>query len=496
MTVARALEFLGQKRSIWLVSVLTILLFALTNLPWQLEDYDQAKQAFTSWQMVKSGRFFYQSTPNGKVATKPPLVGWTSALLYEVTRSWDLAWRLPSALSAIGLAWLLWTRANSQFGVLAGVVALGAFSFNLLTPRLASLVRTDMPLALVTFGIALLFYKVIGSGKRWSRGDRWSLFLLLSASTLIKGPIVYAFVLPAMLLFRWRRPENVSPLATGWWPWLASLSIFMVWVVGGIRIVPGFYDEVVLREFVARFGETIHRPQPLYFYSSHLLHKWAPWSLLLIALLVADFRAVRQPATPVAASPPRRRWLAHWPPEIVWLLAWSLGGLLVMSFIPSKRVDRIFPVIAPMCLLLAGLVARQVRREFLARWCAATLVTAVLLASFYAGFRVFAGFRQHRSALAKCARDFRVHAALPGWRYAALRGESEALVIYLDLPSFINDDEAVKRWNAGELDAIVGSERRVRSLMHELGQSGEGALKPLCPGPGGKQQQFAVLTRE
>ena len=84
------------------VSILTILLLACANLPWQLEDYDQAKQAFTSWQMVKSGRLLYQETPVGRVATKPPLTGWISAAIFELTRSWDVAWRLPS-LACAGL---------------------------------------------------------------------------------------------------------------------------------------------------------------------------------------------------------------------------------------------------------------------------------------------------------------------------------------------------------------------------------------------------------
>ena len=44
-------------------------------------------------------------------------------------------------------------------------------------------------------------------------------------------------------------------------------------------------------------------------------------------------------------------------PETFWLLCWSIGGLIVMSLIPSKRVDRIFPVIPPLCLLLAGQIA-------------------------------------------------------------------------------------------------------------------------------------------
>ena len=55
---------LEDRRTLWFVAGLTVLLFAVANLPWQLDDYDQAKQAFTSFQMIKEGRWFYQQTPH------------------------------------------------------------------------------------------------------------------------------------------------------------------------------------------------------------------------------------------------------------------------------------------------------------------------------------------------------------------------------------------------------------------------------------------------
>src|SRR4029077_11807491 len=136
----------------------------------------------------------------------------------------------------------------------------------------------------------------------------------------------------------------------GWWPWLASLAIFLGWGGGGIRFSAGFYEEVVMREFVGRFGETIHRPQPLLFYLPHLLHKFAPWSVLMIGIAAVGLRS--------------RGWrlrsvFREMSPETFWLVCWSIGGLIVMSLIPSKRVDRIFPVIPPLCLLLAAQIATR-----------------------------------------------------------------------------------------------------------------------------------------
>src|SRR5205807_3172439 len=221
---------LENQRTVWIIVAVSFLLFLIGNLPWQLDDYDQAKQAFTSFEMIKEGRWFYQHTPHEHVATKPPLVAWISAGVFGLTRSWDLAWRLPSFLAAVALALLLFRSAESAYGLTAAIIALGAFGLNLLSPRLATLVRTDMPLALVIFAIGLLIWKKIRDETGWRLRDRFYLFGLLTIAMLIKGPIVYAFLLPGIALFQWRgrvgalrRPDSAArrPYQSawpGWWP--------------------------------------------------------------------------------------------------------------------------------------------------------------------------------------------------------------------------------------------------------------------------------------
>src|SRR6476646_9439162 len=195
---------LEDRRTLWIVAALIVVLFAIANLPWQLDDYDQAKQAFTSFEMVKDGHWLYQHTPHERGATKPPLVGWISAALFAVTRSWEIAWRLPSFVAALALAVVLFRVARDAYGKVAAVIALGAFGLNLLSPRLATLVRTDMPLALVIFLIGLLIWQRVRHGDEWKLRDQVYVFVLLTAAMLIKGPIVYAFLLPGIALFQCR----------------------------------------------------------------------------------------------------------------------------------------------------------------------------------------------------------------------------------------------------------------------------------------------------
>src|SRR6266516_139349 len=195
-------NLLEDRRTLWIVAGITIFLFLIADLPWQLDDYDQAKQAFTSFEMIKEGHWFYQQTPHQHVATKPPLVGWISAGLFTLTRSWDVAWRLPSLLAAMALSILLFRSAGSAYGSIAGSIALGAFGLNLLSPRLATLSRTDMPLALVIFLIGSLIWRRVRHEDEWKLRDQVYVFVLLTAAMLIKGPIVYAFLLPGIALFQ------------------------------------------------------------------------------------------------------------------------------------------------------------------------------------------------------------------------------------------------------------------------------------------------------
>jgi 4-amino-4-deoxy-L-arabinose transferase-like glycosyltransferase len=321
---------------------------------------------------------------------------------------------------------------------------------------------------------------------------------------LIKGPIVYAFLLPGIGVFEWwrRRHAVVAGVADpgyshkvqfrqsawpGWWPWAASLAVFLAWVIGGMLFQPGFFDEVVMREFVGRFGETIHRPQPLCFYLPHLLHKFAPWSLLMVAIALVELHSQKWRL---------RSALRDMSPGTFWLLCWSLGGLILMSLIPSKRVDRIFPVVPPFCLLLAAQIGRRmpcshgtvsrlstsvdsdvtahgaVATENAAmrvyRWSAIALFLAIMFTGGYTIFKVASGYRNHRDALAVFGRGVRREAAAHHWRYEVVSAKDEGLLLYLQKTHFIEPDRASAEWNQGNLDALVASREKAPALMSRL----------------------------
>lgn len=452
--------WLEHPRTRWIILFFVVGFFSITNLPWTLDDYDQAKQAYTSFEMVGQGHWLYQHTPNEGIATKPPLVGWISAALFIVTRWWESAWRIPSLAAALALLWLLAREATSAYGRVGGLIAGSAFGLNLLAPRLATLVRTDMPLALVTFLVGAQIWQKIRRAEPWSTHDQTIMFLLLAGAMLIKGPIIYAFILPGLIVYEILRRRRGGPSGwSGWWPWILSLGIFLAWVAGGIVRQPGFYESVVLREFAGRFTETVHKPQPIYFYLPHLLHKFAPWSVLLGGLAIFFWRR-------------RERLSLQMRPEVVWLVCWSVGGLLLMSVIPSKRVDRIFPVVPPLCLLLGALVARALEEErWRARvqpWLSASLIFATVFTGGYAAWKIGSARHERSDVLVQFSRGVRGEALQEGWRYAVVGGREEGMLLYLRRDHFLAADDAIKQWKARQLDALVVRNQPARAWLELL----------------------------
>jgi len=433
---------------------LLVAVCAVRNLPWNLDDYDQAKQAFVSLEMVGAGEWWFQHTPSGKVATKPPLAGWISAALQPVV-GWDLAWRLPSLLAAAGVAAVLWRSGGRVLPGAGGILAVCAFGFTLLTPRLATLVRTDMLLACWIFLAGWMVWDRLESGRRWTPGARWGLAGLVAAALLTKGPILYAFLLPALgcwpLLRRCGRVR--SALGTGWWPWALPFLVFLAWVAAGIAQDPEFREQVVDREFLGRFttGETaVHRSQPLWFYAVHLLHKLAPWSLLAAGLGWAVWRRARPGSRTGAGSPPEGLRDAD-----RWLIALVAGGLVVMSFIPSKRVDRVFALVPSLALLIPCLVRAAGGWPPHRRLLAVCLAVAVVFSGGYAVVRPIRAVRADEGALARFGRETLALARAGGLRIGVVRSPREGVAAYLRDPRPVPAAEARRRWMQGALDGVL-----------------------------------------
>ena len=476
----------------WRVVWLLVLCFALRNLPWRLDDLDQAKQANVSLEMIEAGHWWFQHTPGGKaIATKPPLVGWMSAGVYVLPFSnWDLAWRLPSMVAALALAYLMWRAGEALWPGRGGVVATAAYGFNLLAPKLATLVRTDMPLTFFITAVGLItWHHARDGGQRpWTSVSRRAVFGLLLAAMMTKGPVVYAFLLPGMLAHSWisrRRGGDWTRLWGGWWHWSLPLVPFLLWALWGMASVPGFYAQVVGKEFFGRFtvGEhAVHKSQSVFLYLGQLCIRWVPWAVLLLAVTIRSHRLwtalCRETGT-------------------LWLVCWAAGGFVLMSLVPSKRPDRIFPVVPPLALVTVALLARASRpKEAPAaaapvlpgadaaslppappsapaviampavprwpwEWAQRAVAVAVVLglgSVVYYVARTYLSHDHARASFAAHVRRLEAGKQVGLVTTKASQETDETMLVYLRQMNFLSPAEAIQRWSTGKLDAVVVSE--------------------------------------
>ena len=483
----------------WRLLALLLALFFLRDFPWRLDEYDQAKQAFTSLEMVQGGHWWFQHTPGYRsVATKPPLVGWISAALYGATGSWEWAWRLPSLLAALALVVLLWREGERLLPGFGGTLAAGAFGFNLLAPRLALLVRTDMPLCLwITLLGLIVTHHVQAGGRPWTPRARWWVFGLLLIAMMTKGPIAYAFLLPGMAAWSFvvrRRGGRWQDIWGGWWHWTLPLLPFLFWLERGMVTVPDFFRQVVVREFLGRFttGEAaVHHTGPVWSYFLGLLTRWAPWSVLLLAV---RFRASRV------------WWSLCRHPATLWLICWAAGGLILLSLIPSKRIDRVFPVIPPLCLVLTALISQAGRPQengpFAAPsppwpvdWSKLALVVAVVLSFADALHAVVKVYSQHEDAPARFGEQVRAMTAghPPEMIYSKnIVVSEEAMIVYLRCLRLLPPGEADRLARAGKLDAVVINEQNLDFARGLLGAFDPGTPRLTSGGP---DSPYLLLTR-
>ncbi len=441
--------FVSKKTEPLVFAIIAVLL-AIGNLPWQLDNYDQAKQAYVSYEIVHGGSAWYQHTPRGDTATKPPLAGWISLGFYQLTGSWDIAWRLPGYICALVILYGLVREGQRLLPEGGAVLAACAFGLNLLTPRIATLVRTDIMLALLLGICGWLIYRKVRDGTAWTLHERIAFFAAMLAACFTKGPIIYAFILPGMVVFWFLAPKDRRHLVwSGWWTWAIPLAVFVAWLGIGIATRKEFYDDIVVKEFASRFNQSLkgdETKQWIGFYFPHLLHKFAPWSILMLAL-------------PLFSQNVRRAFNR---PEVLWLACWGVGGLLCMTFVPSKRVDRIFPVISPLCLLLVAMVgACQCGRKIRA-WCGGAIVGAVCMSVGYFVTIVVVGYFDKEDRMVRFGRQVQQMVAAAGIsKPVVVQGKDEAMLLYCGGDTYFHPVTALRDWQAGKINALVIPERRI-----------------------------------
>jgi 4-amino-4-deoxy-L-arabinose transferase-like glycosyltransferase len=293
----------------WIVVLVAAITFltGVISPPSLMDDVD-ASQALMARNMLTSGDWVSARVDGVLFIEKAPLKYWLTAILFKTLGMHDWVARLPGALSAILLCWLVFRFGkwafSEQAGFYAGLVlstCVGLFLFT----------RIIIPDVILTLAITLSlwgFLRALDEEERHPRSWAWIMFASLAAGVLLKGLIGVVFPLGAAFLYllftrrlldrqSWRRLHPFTGL-------FLFFAIAAPWHVLAILRNPPYFDftmhaapgeyrgffwfyfinEHVLRFLNKRYPRDYNTVPALYFWLLNLVWLF-PWSVFLPRLI-------------------------------------------------------------------------------------------------------------------------------------------------------------------------------------------------------------------
>jgi 4-amino-4-deoxy-L-arabinose transferase-like glycosyltransferase len=283
---------------------------------------------------------------------KPELYYWQTMLAYGAFGVSDWAARLPSAVDAtlmVFAVYLFLRRLRPGFqldGALMTASAAGVIGF-------ARGAAMDMPLAAM-FAIAMLsWYAWYESA---SKGYLAGFHIFLGLATLAKGPVAILLAAVIITVFAVAKGDYTLIRQTLWLPGIALLILVTLpWYVAVQVKNPEFWQVFILQHNLQRFGRDIyHHPAPLWYYLPVVLLGLVPWTMFVIAAVVASVRVWWTE---------RREMFRSEDALPAFLTIWLAVPVVFFSFSASKLPGYIVPALPAGTLLLAEYVRRHVVHE-------------------------------------------------------------------------------------------------------------------------------------
>ena len=353
-------------RSLWsraaarprLVICAALLILSLSGLgSFPLHEPDEGRYATIAATMVSDGDWLTPRLSGITYYEKPPLYFWAVASSIACWGRSAAAARLPSALAFVLCGLLVAAWARRALGRRAEWVAPFVFASTPLAAFLARIVLVDTGLALLTTCCLYAAFRGLVEPEEGDPPRRgWVVLTWIAAglAVLTKGPI--GLVLPFsglgsfLLLTRsWRRLRSLcSPTGI-----LLFLGISLPWFVWMSCAHEGYARAFFLEQNLARAttGGRFDRDAPLWFYGPVLLAGFAPWVLLLPAVLRRVARAGLSGSLDLRARA-----------RLFWACSFAVPVLL-LSCVGSKLAYYLLPLAGPFALLVSDLLCADAPSE-------------------------------------------------------------------------------------------------------------------------------------
>ena len=320
--------------------------------------------------MLESGDYLLPRLEGKLKLNKPPLYYWAAAGAAKITGAGErIAYRVPSALSAIGLVLFVYgfcVRTGLRELALPAALSLLGMATFYVNARIANF---DMLLALFAFSAAACL-------AAWVREERRGALVLagiaMALALLAKGTPAFAQVLIPALVMMWVAGKWRSLRRPGFWLGAVILPCIPIAAWGLAALLANeqptqSFRDALLMPFGAKVETktAMHHHNPFYF----------AYNLPLIAFpaaLLLPVVAHRAIATRGYADAPVLRWA----------LFSFLAVLLLFSVIPQKQLAYLLPLLPYLALLTADALRNGWQGTWMARWAwiAGGLFVLVLLA--------------------------------------------------------------------------------------------------------------------
>ena len=334
---------------LWL-ALAGLLLFLPGNHLVPLIDRDEPRFAQATREMIQREEWVVPYFNNEYRFDKPVLIYWMMRPCYALLGVNEFSARLPSVISAILLAWLVFWMGRRWFSARAGFLA----AFGLLTClQLLMHARSavaDMPMvAMVVLAQWAAWELLHDDGPKYPWRWFWAFYGALGVGFLAKGPVTLVVPLLTLLFFRfafWRQPIRWSRLKL-----VAGLAVMLgimgVWGLPALAKTAGAFWSVGMKSHVYERGLQTFQGHGAFFlyYLATAFVSLFPW----IAFSGEGAVYLRR----------------HWTEKNAFLLAWLAGTYLLFSFYRTKLPHYVMPAFPAFFLIIAQALDAPFQRP---RW--------------------------------------------------------------------------------------------------------------------------------
>lgn len=348
--------------------------FKLGSLP--LREPDEGRNAEVAREMLAGHDWITPHFDSLPYLDKPALFFWLVAGSFRLGGVSEGAARLPSALAALGTAFLVWLLARRMFDDSTALAAGLVWATTPLAIIFARTVIFDMPLTFLVTAAFVCFWFAQGreSGRTWLDAG---FFAAMGIATSLKGPVGFLIPLLSIVAYQVLRGRGRDLKRIHWGlGLLVFLSTAAPWyVIVSIRH-PDYFGYAFWQETLLRYTTShMQRRGGFFYYLPVFFGGFLPWSLFLVFAGLNHLKQWR-----LLLDDARRAELFLLTSAAVIFVFFSIGR--------SKLPGYVLPALAPLSILVGrawgeagGSAPGRQRPDWLTAGFAALLLAGILVAA-------------------------------------------------------------------------------------------------------------------